>query len=581
MNKLAAVAQLSVCFVLLLCISGSAQNKPAELVGSWICEYTKCRSYGSLDWQMGTPKYECKNKIDTLELFKDGMAIWNGDPGKWEVLDDHRIRVNAGMGGAFASNYKISGYELTLTDITDDAEKAKVFIRKENFEELKAKQAAERAAENAKYEAFRPVYDAANSAYNNKDYDRAITEYTKAINLYPDYADVFNDRGDAYFMKKDYDNAIADYTKSIELAPKERSYYTERCLAYGHKGEYDKAIEDCNKAIELGLGFGWSYKLANEYNNRGFAYTGKKDYDKAISDYTEVLRLNPKNANAYDRRAFAYVGKKDYDKAISDYTKALELDPKMEDSYLERGKAYNAKSEYKKAADDFVKFLQMSEDSEKIKEAKAGIERVQKAAPNIGISVAIRNVDLVDNRDKKVYKTNAVANKTWMGENLNYNITGSVCKDDKAENCEKYGRLYTWDAAMKACPAGTHLPSDEEWKTFESYFNDGKKYSGLDSRSKLNIGKQIEANKDKFLIQRGGSKIRGNKIISGDEARVHDFWWSSTEGNQKGNAKNAWYRGIGSGSSCDGQGYNCVEFIYWSSGKAEKEMMGSVRCIKD
>ncbi|MDR0331029.1 MAG: hypothetical protein LBH93_04915 [Chitinispirillales bacterium] len=51
----------------------------------------------------------------------------------------------------------------------------------------------------------------------------------------------------------------------------------------------------------------------------------------------------------------------------------------------------------------------------------------------------------------------------WMAENLNTATEGSWCYGDRDSNCVKYGRLYTWDAAMAACPKGWHLPNGSEW----------------------------------------------------------------------------------------------------------------------
>ncbi len=77
--------------------------------------------------------------------------------------------------------------------------------------------------------------------------------------------------------------------------------------------------------------------------------------------------------------------------------------------------------------------------------------------------------------------------QTWFAENLNYHTGFSRWYDNHTDNGDVYGRLYTWDAAMTAYPDGWHLPTDEEYKTFEiNLGNTGNWWTGtehLDSRA--------------------------------------------------------------------------------------------------
>lgn len=101
--------------------------------------------------------------------------------------------------------------------------------------------------------------------------------------------------------------------------------------------------------------------------------------------------------------------------------------------------------------------------------------------------------EYTDTRDGQVYKTIDVGNYTWFAQNLNLEYNdgeGNSCPGSDPDSCAKYGRMYTWAAAMDTagvystqalecgagkvcwlidpvqgvCPEGWHLPSNAEWR---------------------------------------------------------------------------------------------------------------------
>ncbi|MGM9985270.1 MAG: fibrobacter succinogenes major paralogous domain-containing protein, partial [Fibrobacter intestinalis] len=108
-------------------------------------------------------------------------------------------------------------------------------------------------------------------------------------------------------------------------------------------------------------------------------------------------------------------------------------------------------------------------------------------AISIGLAACKQNKqnkqnELKDPRDGKTYRTVEIGKQVWMAENLNYEMDGSYCYDNEATNCQKYGRLYTWAAAMQACPEGWHLPSEAEWETLITAVG-GEDVAGLKLKS--------------------------------------------------------------------------------------------------
>ncbi len=150
---------------------------------------------------------------------------------------------------------------------------------------------------------------------------------------------------------------------------------------------------------------------------------------------------------------------------------------------------------------------------------------------------------LTDARDGHTYGSVKIGNQVWMSENLNYKVDDSWCCHDDERECEKYGRLYTWAAAMDACPMGWHLPTQKEFETL-IYAVGGSRSAGTKLKSqsgwkKYQSGWMINSNgtDDYFFSALAAGYRNGNGffVAVGSDA----YFWSATE-EFYGNAYSMW-----------------------------------------
>jgi len=142
---------------------------------------------------------------------------------------------------------------------------------------------------------------------------------TQQVQLKSKDAEIYNNRGFAYCEIGQYDQAISDFSKAIEINPRFAPAYNNRGAAYLYTAQYDQAISDLSKAVEI------DPRLANAYNNRGWAYIKMEQYDEAVSDFDKTIEIDPRLAEAYFYRAVVHSLLEEYDKALLDAVKAQKL----------------------------------------------------------------------------------------------------------------------------------------------------------------------------------------------------------------------------------------------------------------
>lgn len=179
---------------------------------------------------------------------------------------------------------------------------------------------------------------------------------------------------------------------------------------------------------------------------------------------------------------------------------------------------------------------------------------------------------LVDARDGKKYGTATYTTTypdqtkdviTWMTENLSVAIEGSYVYNDEASHEETYGRLYVWEAAMEACPAGWRMPTDEDWYRLSFHFG-GNCSSGfaLKSDSELWVSEHLRGNNSSFfnVLPAGLGGGNGGYFGLGRSA----IFWSATDRDEH--------------TTWDWKFIRESELQRWYGGKMAKH---SVRCVQD
>ena len=136
-------------------------------------------------------------------------------------------------------------------------------------------------------------------AADQRQYDQAIIEFTKAIEIDPKDIPAIENRAYMYLALQKNAEAVADFTQVIELAPGQTTSYLGRGQAETNLKQFEPALTDLSKAIEL------KPDDPNAYRFRGFANIGKADWKAAIADYDKAIEMNPQDEQAYVWRAFA------------------------------------------------------------------------------------------------------------------------------------------------------------------------------------------------------------------------------------------------------------------------------------
>ena len=180
-----------------------------------------------------------------------------------------------------------------------------------------------------------------------------------------------------------------------------------------------------------------------------------------------------------------------------------------------------------------------------------------------------RPEQFTDPRDGYSYAVTTIGSARWFAENLRYKSTDSRCYEGDEANCADHGRWYRLDDALHACPAGWHVPTEDDWQRLERALGmtptDIEKEKGRGDP----LGKRLKYGGDTGFNVRYSGWIDPHRADSSIAMGRNSAFWSSTLGAPDEVSATAWHRDVATNRNSIWR--SPVNVTYWLS----------VRCVKN
>ena len=264
-------------------------------------------------------------------------------------------------------------------------------------------------------------YKTGEDFYQAGNYKDAITQFSNAIGINPDYKEAYYMRGVSYEMTKEYQKAADDFKRAIVFDPKNEEIYYHLGKVYYELKQYNDAMPALNKATSISRRYLLAYQekvlvliaLDQSYNalkvsdstlmiegnalnyylqglvtaklnsnqkaEWAFNNAIKKDKkfidayialadlqlnlnkpDDAMNNCNEALKINPNSRQALLVRSHVFLKKLDYRNAIDDISRVIVMNPNDDEMFFIRGSYYQQFSQHQNAINDFNKVLTLN-----------------------------------------------------------------------------------------------------------------------------------------------------------------------------------------------------------------------------
>jgi serine/threonine protein kinase/Tfp pilus assembly protein PilF len=194
-----------------------------------------------------------------------------------------------------------------------------------------------------------------------KDFDGAIREQQRALEIDPKYADahlllgfVWNNKGERERAFSEFDAAIREYREVIRINPKDATAHYNLGTTLWERRDAEGAFQELQSALQIRPNFG------EAHNYLALALQSKGRLNDAIAEFREAVRIDPKNAGVRSNLAGALYDNHDLEGAIREWQEAARADPKNAALHNNLGAGLAAKGDLEGAIREYREAIRLA-----------------------------------------------------------------------------------------------------------------------------------------------------------------------------------------------------------------------------
>ena len=203
-------------------------------------------------------------------------------------------------------------------------------------------------------------------------YEDAIAAYNQALQIQPDLADTWNNRGVVLTRMQRYPEAIASYEQATTIRPTYPDAWNNRGVVLLELQKYPEAIGCYEQAIQAKPDY------ADAWNNRGVAFSKMEEYEQAVISYNQALQIKNDYTDAWNNRGVALSKLQKYEAAIDSYDNAGKIRPDFYRIWYNKARCYALQGKIELAIENLKRALNLNPNlCKELAKTEADLEKIR------------------------------------------------------------------------------------------------------------------------------------------------------------------------------------------------------------